>query len=65
MSEVVLQQVVPALGAVLSLVMYATPIKAVTRAAASNSLGVANTIALATYGMLKKDPFVTLPKTTF
>ncbi|GFR43393.1 hypothetical protein Agub_g4470 [Astrephomene gubernaculifera] len=67
----ILEKVVPALGAVVSTVMYMSPLKAVLRASKEKSLGdlnplpfgvtIANTIAWLGYGLLKHDPFVTTP----
>eukprot|EP00798_Chlamydomonas_sp_ICE-L_P000040 gene40-12851_t len=71
MSDLLLHTVVPSLGAAICIVMYATPVQACLKAAQAKSLGdinpipfavtVANTIAWLTYGLLKKDPFVTTP----
>eukprot|EP00195_Chlamydomonas_chlamydogama_P011063 CAMPEP_0202891162 /NCGR_PEP_ID=MMETSP1392-20130828/1301_1 /ASSEMBLY_ACC=CAM_ASM_000868 /TAXON_ID=225041 /ORGANISM="Chlamydomonas chlamydogama, Strain SAG 11-48b" /LENGTH=259 /DNA_ID=CAMNT_0049574843 /DNA_START=36 /DNA_END=815 /DNA_ORIENTATION=+ len=69
--SILLETIVPALGALISTVMYAVPIKAVTRASQNRTLGdlnpipfsvtVANTIIWLSYGLLRLDPFITTP----
>mmetsp|Transcript_22388 Transcript_22388/g.56985 ORF Transcript_22388/g.56985 Transcript_22388/m.56985 type:complete len:240 (-) Transcript_22388:1105-1824(-) len=69
--NVFLTSVVPALGAVISLAMYASPVQAVLAAQRSRQLGdlnpipfaitVTNTIVWAVYGLIKHDPYVTAP----
>lgn len=66
-----LEVVVPAAGAIISTLMYAAPLKHIIKASLNKSLGdlnaipfavtVANTIIWLTYGLLKKDPFITAP----
>ncbi|KXZ52053.1 hypothetical protein GPECTOR_10g1076 [Gonium pectorale] len=72
-NNVLLDTVVPALGAIVSTAMYLSPLKAVLRASRDKSLGelnplplsitIANTLAWTSYGLLKRDPFVTAPNT--
>mmetsp|Transcript_11382 Transcript_11382/g.19961 ORF Transcript_11382/g.19961 Transcript_11382/m.19961 type:complete len:252 (-) Transcript_11382:689-1444(-) len=70
-SNVMLTTLVPGLGAIISLAMYASPVQAVLTAGRNRGLGdlnpmpfvvtVANCIAWLLYGLLKQDPFVTSP----
>ncbi|KAG2445336.1 hypothetical protein HYH02_008801 [Chlamydomonas schloesseri] len=69
--NVLLDTVVPGMGAVISILMYLSPLKAVLKAQREKHLGdlnpipfsiaIANCIAWLGYGLLKKDPFVCAP----
>ncbi|KAG2502021.1 hypothetical protein HYH03_000515 [Edaphochlamys debaryana] len=71
--NVFLDTVVPALGALVSTLMYLAPLKAVLKAHREKNLGelnplpfgvtIANCVAWLCYGLLKHDPFVTTPNT--
>ncbi|MEW5303774.1 MAG: hypothetical protein WDW36_006433 [Sanguina aurantia] len=66
--DVILQKVVPTLGAIISTGMYFSPLSAVLKANKERAIGdlnalpfavtVANTIVWLVYGLLKHDPFV-------
>jgi len=69
----ILQTIVPAGGAVISTVMYASPLPTVAKAVQARAIGdinpipfcvtIANTIIWCVYGLLKHDPFITTPNT--
>lgn len=71
--QIFLEFVVPALGALVSTLMYFAPLRAVLKAGKDRSLGdlnpfpfgvtIANTIVWLSYGLIKRDPFVTCPNT--
>ncbi|KAG1680571.1 hypothetical protein FOA52_015018 [Chlamydomonas sp. UWO 241] len=73
MQTIILQTVVPAAGAVISTVMYASPLPTVYKASVNGALGdinpipfcitIANTLIWLVYGLLKHDPFITTPNT--
>ncbi|KAG1680971.1 hypothetical protein FOA52_009930 [Chlamydomonas sp. UWO 241] len=73
MQTIILQTVVPAAGAVISTVMYASPLPTVYKASVNRAIGdinpipfcvtIANTLIWLVYGLLKHDPFITTPNT--